>query len=141
MSNCKFCGESFSGTVKKCRACGEPQGWRVYFWGNILKYIPLLSTISIVTTIISLGLAIYQMRGKEKAQTKLNVTEKAADQAIRSISEKISSTSRNEVIKNLRLPANTTLEQLEQKANASPGNVDLQKKVFLYRWLKKPDGE
>ena len=143
MNVCKFCQEAIAEKAKKCKTCGEP----FYLIGKLLKFIPLLSIVSIVTTIISLCFAYHEMQGKEranlqkeKAQSQLFIKEKAADQAIREISSRIPDTSRNEIIKGLRLPTDVTLEQLEKNAEASPESADLQKKVFLYRWLKKPDG-
>ena len=139
MNICKFCKEAIAEKAKKCKTCGEP----FYLTGKALKWAPLLS---IVTAIISLCFAYHEMRGKEianlqkeKAQSQLYVKERAADQALRDIAEKLPEKSKNEIIKDLRLPTDVTLEQLEQKAEASPENADLQRKVFLYRWLKRPE--
>lgn len=151
MMICKFCREALEEGSKKCKTCGEP----FYLIGKLLKFVPLLSIVSIVTTIISLSFAYHEMRGKERANlqkekaqsearmavSQLNTKERAADMVIREISEKLSDTSKNEIIKDLRLPTNVTLDQLEQKAETSPENTNLQRQVFLYRWLKRPERE
>jgi hypothetical protein len=43
------------------------------------------------------------------------------------------------MIKDLRLPARATLRELENKAKSAPEDVDLQRKVFLFRALKEPE--
>ena len=143
---CKFCCEALEEGAKKCNICGEP----FYFLGKVLKWAPLLS---IVITILSLGFAYREMRGREKATiraetaqsetrlavSQLYVKERAADRAIGDLARKLPESSKENIVKNLRLPPSTTIEQLEQRAEREPGNSDLQRKLFLYRALKQPD--
>ena len=93
------------------------------------------------------------MRGREKATiraetaqsetrlavSQLYVKERAADRAIGDLARKLPESSKEDIVKNLRLPPSTTIEQLEQRAEREPGNSDLQRKLFLYRALKQPD--
>ena len=143
---CKFCCEALEKGAKKCKICGEP----FYFLGKVLKWVPLLS---IVITLLSLGFACHEMIGKEKATiraetaqsetrlavSQLYVKERAADRAIGDLARKLPESSKEDIVKGLRLPPGTTIEQLEQRAEREPGNSDLQKKLFLYRALKRPD--
>ena len=147
---CKFCREVLKEGAKKCKVCGEP----FYFMGKVLKWIPCASLISIVATIISLCFAYNEAVGKEKANIRaenaqkerlavtkeLNTKEKAADLALREVSRKLPVRTREDIINDLRLPSTVTLEQLEDEARKKPENSDLQRKLYLYRVLKKPSG-
>ena len=143
---CKFCHEALAKGAKKCKTCGEP----FYFAGKVLKWVPLLS---IVITLLSLVFAYREMRGREKAtvraetaqsETRLEVSqlyvkERSADRAIGDLARKLPESSKEDIVKDLRLPPSTTIEQLEQRAEREPGNSDLQRKLFLYRALRHPE--
>ena len=145
---CKFCREVLAEGAKKCKTCGEP----FYFIGKALKCAPLLS---IVITLLSLSFAYLEMRVRERATVRaeaaqseartavsqLHVKEKAADRALEDLVRKLPESYRKDIIKDLRLPLRTTLEQLEKQAEKAPGNSELQRKVFLYRALKQPASE
>lgn len=103
----------------------------------------------------SLGIAFSEIMEKQKAARRADVAEKAhievsrelsakeraADQALREIAQKLPPTSKEVMIKDLRLPARVTLGELEEKAQSTPADADLQRKVFLYRALKEPERE
>ena len=145
---CKFCREVLAEGAKKCKTCGEP----FYPAGKALKWAPLLS---IFITLLSLSFAHREMRGREKATVRaeaaqseariavsqLHVKERAADRALGDLVRKLPESYREDMIKDLRLPPRTTLEQLEKQAETAPENSELQRKVFLYRALKQPDSE
>lgn len=143
---CKFCREALEEGAQKCKICGEP----FYFLGKVLKWAPLLS---IVITLLSLSFAYREMKGREKATVRaemaqsetrlavsqLYVKERAADRAIGDLARKLPESSKEDIVKDLRLPSSTTIEQLEQRAEREPENSDLQRKLFLYRALKRTD--
>lgn len=148
MSQCKYCCEPIEEKAKKCKTCGEP----FYFVGKILKFVPLLSVF------VSIGLLFItfnENKEKQKATRRADVAEKAhvevsrelnakeiaADQALREIAQRLPSTSKDVMIKDLQLPALATLKEMEDKAKLAPANADLQRKVFLFRALKGPEGE
>ena len=146
MRKCKFCGESLKEDVKKCTTCGELCGLR----GWLLRYVPLTSVI-VALGLLYIAYLEIQATGHatvraEAAQSEarlavsqLYVKEKAADRAIGDLARKLPESSKEDIVKDLRLPPSTTIEQLEQRAEREPGNSDLQKKLFLYRALKQPD--
>jgi len=150
MSLCKFCGQELGGPGKKCRACGEPQGWRLYTWGMLLKYVPLGSTF---VAVLSLCFACLENRSAwhanaraETAQSEtrsatlqLQTTRKGADRAIADLTRQLPESSRKSILNNLGLPPQTSPEQLEWQAQREPANADLQRKAFLYRGLKEPN--
>jgi hypothetical protein len=143
---CKFCREVLAEGAKKCKTCGEP----FYLIGKALKWTPLLS---IAITLFSLSIAYREMRGREKATVRaevaqsearsavsqLHVKERAADRALAEIARNLPESSREDMVKNLRLAPRTTLEQLELEAKKAPENQDLQRKLFLYRALNRPE--
>jgi len=143
---CKFCREVLAEGAKKCKTCGEP----FYAAGKALKWAPLLS---IFITLLSLAFAYREMRGREKATVRaeaaqsdarmavlqLNVKERAADRALDELVHKLPQSSREDIVKGLRLPPRTTVEQLEEQAKTAPENHDLQRKLFLYRALNRPE--
>jgi hydroxylamine reductase (hybrid-cluster protein) len=147
---CQFCCEVLEEGAKKCKVCGEP----FYFMGKVLKWIPCASLISIVATIISLCFAYNEAVGKEKATIRaenaqkarlavtkeLNTKEKAADLALREVSRRLPVKTREDIIKGLQLPSKVTLENLENEAKSNPENSDIQRKLYLYRVLKRPGG-
>jgi hypothetical protein len=148
MRQCEYCREPIEEKAKKCKTCGEP-----FYWiGKILKIVPLLS---VVVSIGLLFIAYNENKEKQKATHRADVAEKAhvevsrelnakeiaADQALREIAQKLPATSKDVMIKDLRLPERTTLRQLEDKAKSTPANADLQRKVFLFRALKGSERE
>jgi hypothetical protein len=149
MRKCKFCGGSLKENVKKCTTCGELCGLR----GWVLRYVPLTSVTSVIVALGSLYIAYREIQATgqatvraEAAQSEarlavsqLHVKEKAADRAIRDLARKLPESSRDDILKDLRLPPRTTLEQLEEQAKRAPENSDLQRRLFLFRELKRPD--
>jgi hypothetical protein len=145
MGQCKYCRETIEDGAKKCKTCGEP----FYLAGKILKFVPLLS---VVVSVGLLFIAFNENKEKQRAARRadvaekahvevtreLNTKEKAADQALREIAQKLPTTSKDVMLKNLQLPARATLGELEEKAKSAPANADLQRKVFLFRALKEP---
>ena len=146
MRKCKFCGGSLKEDVKKCTTCGELCGLR----GWLLRYVPLTSVIVALgllyiayLEIQATGHATVRAKAAQSearmAVSQLHVKERAADRAIRDLARKLPESSREDIVKDLRLPPRTTLEQLEEQAKRAPENSDLQRKLFLYRELKRPD--
>jgi hypothetical protein len=132
---CKFCHEKIEVEAKKCKVCGEPY----YLIGKVLKLAPLMS---IVITLLSLGLAYFGVSATKRASAitrEMHIKDKAADLAIREIAGKLPDDTRNKIIKELRLPPRTTLHQLEKEAKTTPENSELQRKLLIFRGLKKPD--
>ena len=143
---CKFCHEALAKGAKKCKTCGEP----FYFAGKVLKWVPL---VSIVVALCPFVIAFFEIYARQKAvdraqiaeESRLAVTrelhskERAADDVIREIARKLPEASKNDIIKDLRLPPRVTLEQLEKEAKRAPENSQLQRKVFLYRALRHPE--
>ncbi len=148
MKQCKYCREPLDEAAKKCKTCGEP----FYLTGKILKFTPLFSIIIVVG---SLAIAFTEIKEKQKAVRRADVSEKAhievsrelnakeiaADRALREIAQKLPATSKDVMIKDLRLPARATLRELEDRAKSAPADADLQRKVFLFRALKEPERE
>lgn len=132
--DCKFCQEKIEVEAKKCKVCGEPY----YLIGKVLKLAPLLS---IVITLLSLGLAYFGVSATKRASAltrEMHIKDKAAELAIREIAGKLPDDAKNNIMKDLRLPPRTTLGQLERDAKTAPEDSELQRKVYLFRALKKP---
>lgn len=150
MSECVFCGTPLEKAVKKCKACHEPQGWKVYASGMLLKYTPLLSAIVAVG---ALTIAFSESRSARHARMQEQVARSAAqdailrrqtqaiaaDQALADLKSKLPESTQRNLLTNLELPPRTTLEQLESQAEQAPDNVRLHKKVFLFRALSESD--
>ncbi|MHC4692891.1 MAG: hypothetical protein ACYS67_09120 [Planctomycetota bacterium] len=133
--DCKFCHEKIEVKAKKCKVCGEPY----YLIGKVLKLAPLLS---IVITLLSLGLAYFGVSATKRAfavTREMHIKDKAAELAIREIAGKLPPDAKNKIIKEHRLQNSTTLGQLEREAKKSPENSELQRRVYLFRALNKPD--
>ncbi len=147
MIPCKYCREPIDEAAKKCKKCNEP----FYLVGKILKFTPLLSA---VVAVASLGIAFSEIVEKQKAARRadvaekahvevsreLNTKEKAADQALREMAQRLPAPSRDVMIKDLQLPQRTTLKELEQKAKSAPADAEIQRQAFLYRALKGSEG-
>jgi hypothetical protein len=145
MKKCKFCREPLEDGAKKCKTCGEPFD----VVGKLLKFTPLAS---ILIAVIPFAIAFIEIIEKQKATRRaevaekahiavsreLNAKERAADMALSEIARKLPNESRNEIIKDLRLPSRVTLKQLEQEAKTTPENSDVHKNLYLFRALKKP---
>jgi|GEM_PF-1752676 len=156
MMTCRFCGEALSksDSVKKCKACGEPQGWRVYFWGMILKYIPLVSALSVVVALASLYIAYLQHQATRRAEaqevlaqaqvqkttSQLHTIERAADQAIERLTRELPESAKQNVLRSLELRQGTTLHELEGEVEKAPFDSHKREKLFLYRAFKEPSG-
>ena len=145
MEKCKFCCATLEDGARKCKTCGEP----FYFIGKVLKFTPLLS---ILIAVVPFAIAFIEIIEKQKATRRaevaeiarinisreLNAKERAADMAISEIASKLPDASRNEIMRDLRLPSRTTLKQLEQEAKTTPENSEVHKNLYLFRALKKP---
>jgi len=145
MKECEFCCEDIEEKAKRCKTCGEP----LYFVGKVLKFTPLLS---ILIAVVPFAIAFIEIIEKQKATRRaevaenahiavsreLNAKERAADRALSEIARKLPDASRNEIIKDLRLPSRVTLKQLEQEAKTTPENSEVHKNLYLFRALKKP---
>jgi len=132
---CKFCHEKIEVEAKKCKVCGEPY----YLIGKVLKLAPLLS---IFITLLSLGLAYFGVSATKRASAltrEMHIKDKAAELAIREIAGKLPPDTKDKIITEHRLKNYNTLGQLEREAKKSPENSELQRKVYLFRALKKPD--
>jgi hypothetical protein len=116
----------------------------------VLRYVPLTSVIVALgllyityLEIQATGHATVRAKAAQSearlAVSQLHVKERAADRAIRDLARKLPESSREDIVKDLRLPPRTTLEQLEEQAKRAPENYDLQRKLFLYRGLKRPE--
>jgi len=147
MRKCEYCQETIDEAAKICKTCHEP----LYRLGKILKFTPLLSAI---VAVASLGIAFSEIIEKQKAAQRadvaekahvevsreLNAKEKAADQALREMAQRLPAPSRDVMIKGLQLPQGATIEELERKAKSSPADAEIQRQAFLYRALKRPEG-
>lgn len=144
MTLCKFCGHELDRSArKKCAVCGEPQGWRTYPSGMVLKYVPLGS---ILVAVLSLGFARLESLSAsharaqaETAQSSLHATQIGAERAMADLTRQVPESLRTSIRNNVGLPLRTTLEQIERQAQEKPANAELQRKAFLYRALKQPD--
>lgn len=153
MMTCRFCGEALSksDSVKKCKVCGEPQGWRVYFWGMVLKYIPLGSALSVVVALASLYIAYLQHQETRRAEAReeaaqrqvqettsqLHTIERAADRAIGRLTQKLPEPARENILGSLDLWPGANLYELEDQVQKTPSDVQKREKLFLYRALKQ----
>lgn len=144
---CKYCKELIAKKAKKCKICHEPC---YFFWGKALKLTPLMfNVLPLVLAIVStiFGMTVRKQRQvAEKAHTEVSRRLDGAEQANWEFARKLPKTStegiRNDIIRELRLPAGSpdeTLKQLEQKAKAAPENSRIQKSLYMFRALKKPD--
>ena len=152
MKKCKFCGETLSEPAKKCRSCGEPQGWHVYGWGMILKYIPLLSALSVLVALGSLYIAYLENQatrraraGEERAQQQVRVTtarldtvERAASRAMIRLRKQLPESAGEDILRSLELRNGTTERDLEANVGRAPLDVWEREKLFLYRAFKEP---
>jgi len=119
---CEFCRESIAKGARKCKICGEP----FYFTGKALKVVPLLS---IVMTLLSLGLAYFGVNATKQAGD-LQVKEVAANQALRDMAEKLPEDKSKIIINDLRLN-DMRYRQIEKEARKEPRNIELQRKHYL----------
>ena len=124
---CKFCRESLNKGAIKCQVCGEP----FYFRGKIIKWAPVISAlITSLIAPISIYIAAYKVESESNSKTI------AANLAILDLTQKLTKESKETLKESLHLPQDMTLQQLEQNAKATPNNIELQKKVFLYKALQ-----
>ncbi len=152
MTKCRFCGEELSNPtpVKKCKACHEPQGWRVYFWGTILKFIPLASALSLVVALASLYIAFLQHEATRRAEVReeaaktqvqrttsqLHTIERASNRAIERLTQELPESTKQDIFRSLDLPSRATLNELEDEVRSAPMDSQKREKLFLYRALK-----
>ena len=137
---CKFCRESLNKGAIKCQVCGEP----FYFRGKIIKWAPVISAlITSLIAPISIYIAYQENKGKQKymetaykVESESNSKTTAANLAILDLTQKLTKESKETLKESLHLPQDMTLQQLEQNAKATPNNIELQKKVFLYKALQ-----
>lgn len=130
---CKFCREKIEAGAKKCKKCNEP----FYFMGKVLKWSPVLS---ILVTVLSLGLAYFGVNATKRASAvtrQLYAKERGAEQALREMALKVPVRDRDNMINGLQR-SGVTLKKLQQDIKKSPEDPDLQRKLFLFRTLKKP---
>lgn len=153
MIRCRFCGETLSGSVKKCKWCGEPQGWRIYFWGMTLKYKPLVSGVSVVVALGSLYIAYLQHQATRRAEareetaqaqvqkttSRLHTIERAANRVIGRLARELPESAKENVLRSLELRPGATLYDLEAEAQRAPFDSEKREKLFLYRALKEPN--
>lgn len=139
MGACKFCGERVSDGALKCQKCGEPQGWRVWPTGMLLRYVPLAS---VVVAAISLTFACLENLAARRAQEgeEQAVVEKvAAQEAVAELALELPKPKRDEVIRRLDLPPEMTVRQLERQAREAPADAELQRKAVLFRAIENAD--
>ena len=142
---CKFCNEVLKDGVKKCTTCGELRGLR----GWVLRYITLTS---VIVALGPLAIAILEFDARQKAVVRARTAEKAhlvvtrklhakdrgAEQALREMAQKVPVQDKDNIIKGLQR-SGVTLQKLRDDIKKSPEDPDLQRKLFLFRTLKKPD--
>jgi hypothetical protein len=129
---CKFCREKIEEGAKKCKKCNEP----FYFMGKVLKWSPLLS---ILVTVLSLGLAYFGVNATKRASAvtrQLYAKERGAEQALREMAQKLPVRDRDNMINDLQR-SGVILKDLQRDIKKSPEDADLQRKLFLFRTLKK----
>jgi hypothetical protein len=126
---CEYCREAIAKGARKCKVCGEP----FYFTGKALKVAPLLS---IVMTLLSLGLAYFGVNATKQAGD-LQARELAANQALRDMAEKLPPLKSKELINDFRIN-DVSLNQIEEKARKEPRNIELQRKLYILRHIKRP---
>jgi hypothetical protein len=129
-AQCEYCREAIAKGARKCKVCGEP----FYFTGKALKVAPLMS---IVMTILSLGLAYFGVNATKKAGD-LQAKELAAHQALRDMAEKLPEPKSREIINDIRIN-DSTFSKIEKEARKDPRNIELQRKLFIYRAIKRPN--
>ncbi|MBW8040740.1 MAG: hypothetical protein FVQ85_12150 [Planctomycetes bacterium] len=133
-TDCKFCHEKIEAEAKKCKVCGEP----LYFMGRVLKWAPLLS---IVATVLSLGLAYFGVNATKRASAvtrEMLAKDRGAELALREMAQRVPVPDKDNIRTALHR-SGVTLQKLRNEIKKSPGDSDLQRKLFLYRALKKPD--
>lgn len=152
MSKCRFCAEAVPENARRCRHCGEPQGWRRYFWGMVLKYIPLLSALSVFVALASLYIAYLENQATRRAMvreeaaqrqvrlttSRLDTVERAASRAIRRLTEQLPTSATQDVLRSLEFRPDTTLRDLETGVERAPLDVEKKERLFLFRALKEP---
>jgi len=110
MGNCKYCGENVVAKAKKCKICGEPQGWRVWPTGMLLKFVPF---VSIAITVASLIFACMESRAAAQAKRREDLaTSQAAvakkqavvaESAAADVAARLPTSTRQTMVKDLRL--------------------------------------
>jgi hypothetical protein len=129
---CKFCREKIEEGAKKCKECDEP----FYFMGKVLKWSPFLS---ILVTLLSLGLAYFGVNATKRASSvtrQLYAKERGAEEALREMAQKLPVRDRDNMINDLQR-SGVILKDLQRDIKKSPDDPDLQRKLFLFRTLKK----
>jgi hypothetical protein len=146
--NCPYCGEPAEGSLRRCKKCKEP----FYFLGKLLKYEPILSIpTSVLVAILPWFLAFAEASWRQLATEQANAAkeaeiavrqelatkERATDWALQALSGHLSAQSKDAVIQDLNLPSRATVQDLEMQVRSKPESVDMQKKLYLYRALKR----
>lgn len=147
MTNCRFCAQTLPDAARRCSHCGEPQGWRRYFWGMLLKYIPLLSMLlSLLIPIMSFGFAYVESQAARRAQARevalqaqLHATEQGAARAIARLQVRLPQTTKENILQSLELPSDISVGTLERAVDTSPSSAWQREQLFLYRALKEPN--
>lgn len=149
---CKFCGETLKEEAKKCTTCSEFRGIR----GWVLRYLPIAS---IILGLGSFAIAIYEIDAREEAVVRKNMAvadaktaekerlavtrelytkDRAADDALRDIAQKLPARDRESIMERHRLK-NTNLQQLEREAKTAPDDREIQRKLYILRAFKRPN--
>ena len=126
---CEYCREAIAKGARKCKVCGEP----FYLVGKALKVAPLMS---IVMTILSLGLAYFGVSATKESGD-LRAKEVAAHQALRDMAEKLPEPKTREIIDKIGMN-DSIFREKEIEARRDPRNIELQRKLLIYRAIKKP---
>lgn len=147
VGSCRFCTETLPDTARRCKHCGEPQGWGRYFWGMVLKYIPLLSLfLSVLVPIISVGFAYVESQAARQAQVReanamaaLHATEQGASHAIARLQARLPESTKEDILRSLPLSAGATEGTLERAVESAPASAWQREQLLLYRALKEPN--
>ena len=139
MGACRFCGERVPDGALKCQTCGEPQGWRVWPVGMLLRYVPLASAliagISLTFACVESLAARRARAGEAQAIARQVVAEDVAVELARELPKP----KQEEVIRRLNLAPDTTLKQLEKQTRETPEDASLQRKAVLFRAIREPN--
>jgi len=147
--NCLYCGKPVGNGLRKCRECGEP----VYWMDKALKYNPLLSIFWTALVAIlpwclvfvesvwqqnAMNLANEAKNAEISARREIVTKEQAAESALQTLLKYVPPQAMETVAKDYNLPDRDATHNLEGQVKMMPESVETQKRLYLYKALKRP---
>ena len=119
----------------------------------VLKYIPILSVLSVFVALGSLYLAYIENQAAQRAEAReavaqtqvrrttaqLHAAEQGASRAISRLQARLPESTKRDILRSLELPSDTTTGALERAVKAAPGDVWRREQLLLYQELKEPN--